>query len=113
MREQAPLEIAGPIRRLVSRKRTNQPGGESGKRGRKTEQFEKRHGATITRPIELQVASKHGSRPKPSRRRLKYAVLLHLASEAIALLTIYAKSVRDNIPVHVLRKIAEELGNGY
>lgn len=34
-----------------------------------------------------------------------------LASGAIVLLVIYAKSVRENIPAHVLRKIAEEMGH--
>lgn len=34
-----------------------------------------------------------------------------LVSGAIVLLTIYAKNAHDNIPAHVLRRIAEELGN--
>ena len=34
-----------------------------------------------------------------------------LARAVIVLLTIYAKNVHDNIPAHVLRKIAEELEN--
>lgn len=34
-----------------------------------------------------------------------------LANGVIVLLTIYAKNVHDNIPAHVLRKIAEELDN--
>lgn len=36
-----------------------------------------------------------------------------LVSGVIVLLTIYAKNVHDNIPAHVLRKIAEELDNDY
>jgi hypothetical protein len=36
-----------------------------------------------------------------------------LASGAIVLLTIYAKNVHDNIPAHVLRKIAGELDNDH
>lgn len=35
-----------------------------------------------------------------------------LKSGALVLLTIYGKNVRDNIPTHVLRKLAEELGHG-
>jgi hypothetical protein len=34
-----------------------------------------------------------------------------LTRGAIVLLVLYAKSARDNIPAHVLRKIAEELGH--
>ena len=34
-----------------------------------------------------------------------------LARGVLVLLTIYAKNVHDNIPAHVLRKIAEELDN--
>ncbi|MFA6984971.1 MAG: transcriptional regulator [Arenimonas sp.] len=34
-----------------------------------------------------------------------------LTSGAVVLLTIYAKGVRDNIPAHILRKLAEELGH--
>ena len=34
-----------------------------------------------------------------------------LARGALVLLVIYAKSARDNIPAHVLRKIAEEMGH--
>lgn len=34
-----------------------------------------------------------------------------LARGAVVLLVIYAKSARDNIPAHVLRKIAEEMGH--
>jgi hypothetical protein len=36
---------------------------------------------------------------------------LRLARGAVVLLVIYAKSARDNIPAHVLRKIAEEMGH--
>lgn len=35
-----------------------------------------------------------------------------LARGAVVLLVIYAKSARENIPAHVLRKIAEEMGHG-
>lgn len=34
-----------------------------------------------------------------------------LARGAVVLLVIYAKSARENIPAHVLRKIAEEMGH--
>ena len=34
-----------------------------------------------------------------------------LARGALVLLVIYAKSARENIPAHVLRKIAEEMGH--
>lgn len=34
-----------------------------------------------------------------------------LARGAVVLLVIYAKSARENIPAHVLRKIAEEMGD--
>ena len=34
-----------------------------------------------------------------------------LASGSVVLLTIYAKGVNDNIPAHILRKLAEELGH--
>ena len=34
-----------------------------------------------------------------------------LARGALVLLIIYAKSARENIPAHVLRKIAEEMGH--
>ena len=33
-----------------------------------------------------------------------------LTSGALVLLTIYSKSAQENIPAHVLRKIAEEMG---
>ena len=36
---------------------------------------------------------------------------LRLAAGAIVLLTIYSKSAKDTIPAHVLRKIAEEMGD--
>ena len=39
--------------------------------------------------------------------RVIYTV--RLKSGAVVLLTIYSKNVKDNIPSHVLRKIAEEL----
>ena len=41
--------------------------------------------------------------------RVIYTV--RLARGALVLLVIYAKSARDNIPAHVLRKIAEEMGH--
>ena len=50
------------------------------------------------------------SRPGTGKRggvRVIYTVRLKRGS--IVLLTIYAKSARDNIPAHILRKIAEEL----
>ena len=34
-----------------------------------------------------------------------------LARGALVLLVIYAKSARENIPAHILRKIAEEMGH--
>lgn len=34
----------------------------------------------------------------------------YLLLETVVLLVIYAKSARDNIPTHVLRRIAEEMG---
>ena len=34
-----------------------------------------------------------------------------LTSGSVGLLTIYAKGVNDNIPAHILRKLAEELGH--
>jgi hypothetical protein len=50
------------------------------------------------------------SRPGTGKRggvRVIYTVRLKRGS--IVLLTIYAKSAKDNIPAHILRKIAEEL----
>ena len=41
--------------------------------------------------------------------RVIYTV--RLARGAVVLLVIYAKSARENIPAHVLRKIAEEMGH--
>ncbi len=41
--------------------------------------------------------------------RIIYAA--RLAHGALVLLVIYAKSARENIPAHVLRKIAEEMGH--
>jgi len=41
--------------------------------------------------------------------RVIYTV--RLARGALVLLTIYSKSTRENIPAHVLRKIAEEMGH--
>ena len=35
---------------------------------------------------------------------------LQLASGAVVLLTIYSKNVAENIPSHILKQIAEELG---
>jgi hypothetical protein len=35
----------------------------------------------------------------------------HLACGALVLLTIYSKSAQENIPSHILRKIAEEVGD--
>lgn len=35
-----------------------------------------------------------------------------LASGALVLLVMYAKSAKENIPSHILRQIAEELGHG-
>lgn len=40
--------------------------------------------------------------------RVIYTLLLE--SGAIVLLTIYSKNVAENIPAHILKKIAEELG---
>jgi hypothetical protein len=34
-----------------------------------------------------------------------------LTNGALVLLVIYAKSMQENIPAHILKKIAEELGN--
>lgn len=36
---------------------------------------------------------------------------LHLIVGAVVLLVIYSKSARDNIPAHVLKQIAEEMGH--
>lgn len=36
---------------------------------------------------------------------------IRLARGALVLLVIHAKSTRENIPAHILRKIAEELGH--
>lgn len=50
------------------------------------------------------------ARPGMGKRggvRVIYTV--RLARGAIVLLTIYSKNAQDNIPAHVLRKIAEEL----
>ena len=50
------------------------------------------------------------SRPGTGKRggvRVIYTVRLKKGS--VVLLTIYAKSAQDNIPAHILRKIAEEL----
>ena len=50
------------------------------------------------------------TRPGMGKRggvRVIYTV--RLKSGAVVLLTIYSKSAKDNIPSHVLRKIAEEL----
>lgn len=41
--------------------------------------------------------------------RVIYTV--RLACGALVLLTIYSKSAQENIPAHVLRKIAEEMGH--
>ena len=41
--------------------------------------------------------------------RVIYTV--RLARGALILLVIYSKGARDNIPAHVLRKIAEEMGH--
>ena len=41
--------------------------------------------------------------------RVIYSV--RLSQGALVLLVIYAKSARDNIPAHLLRKIAEEMGH--
>ena len=41
--------------------------------------------------------------------RVIYTV--RLARGSLVLLVIYVKSARDNIPAHVLRKIAEEMGH--
>ncbi|GAB6042380.1 transcriptional regulator [Endothiovibrio diazotrophicus] len=38
---------------------------------------------------------------------------LRLKSGALVLLTIYSKGAQDNIPAHILSKIAEELGHAY
>jgi hypothetical protein len=35
-----------------------------------------------------------------------------LKSGALVLLVIYAKSVKENIPAHILKQIAEEMGHG-
>ena len=53
------------------------------------------------------------SRPGSGKRggvRVIYTVWL--GQGKVVLLTIYSKSARDNIPAHVLRQIAEELGHG-
>jgi mRNA-degrading endonuclease RelE of RelBE toxin-antitoxin system len=42
--------------------------------------------------------------------RVIYTVRLDCG--ALVLLTVYSKSAQENIPAHVLRKIAEEMGHG-
>jgi hypothetical protein len=52
------------------------------------------------------------SRPGTGKRggvRIVYTV--RLAAGELVLLVMYAKSARDNIPAHVLRKIAEEMSD--
>ncbi|MGV3593426.1 MAG: transcriptional regulator [Gammaproteobacteria bacterium] len=49
---------------------------------------------------------------KGRRGGLRIVYTARLASGSLVLLLIYGKSARENIPAHVLRKIAEELGHG-
>jgi len=52
------------------------------------------------------------SRPGAGKRGgVRVIYTARLAKGAVVLLVIYAKSARDNIPAHVLRKIAEEMGH--
>lgn len=46
---------------------------------------------------------------KGKRGGVRVIYKARLMSGAVVLLTIYAKSVQDNIPAHILRKLAEEL----
>lgn len=46
------------------------------------------------------------------RGGVRVIYLVRLKGGEVVLLTIYAKSAQDNIPAHVLRKIAEEIGHG-
>ena len=45
------------------------------------------------------------------RKGVRVIYTAKLTSGAVVLLTIYAKGVCDNIPAHILRKLAEELGH--
>lgn len=45
------------------------------------------------------------------RGGLRIIYTARLAWGAVVLLTIYAKSAREDIPAHVLRQIAEEMGH--
>jgi hypothetical protein len=47
---------------------------------------------------------------KGKRGGVRVIYTLKLSSGAIVLLTIYSKNVAENIPSHILRQIAEELG---
>ena len=49
---------------------------------------------------------------KGRRGGLRIIYTARLASGALVLLLIYSKSALENIPAHILRKIAEELGHG-
>ena len=52
------------------------------------------------------------SRPGAGKRGgVRVIYTARLARGTVVLLVIYAKSARDNIPAHVLRKIAEEMGH--
>ena len=50
------------------------------------------------------------SRPGPGKRSgVRVIYTMRLKKGSIVLLTIHSKSAQDNIPAHILRKIAEEL----
>jgi mRNA-degrading endonuclease RelE of RelBE toxin-antitoxin system len=52
--------------------------------------------------------SRHGS-GKRGGVRVVYAA--HIKNGALVLLVIYAKSVKDDIPAHILKQIAEKMGH--
>ena len=57
------------------------------------------------------AAGRCQERRRWSAEQKRAIVAESLARGAVVLLVIYAKSARENIPAHVLRKIAEEMGH--
>lgn len=53
-----------------------------------------------------------GTGVKGKRSGVRVVYTTRLASGVIVVLTIYGKGAVDNIPAHVLRQIAKELGHG-
>jgi len=53
-----------------------------------------------------------GSAGKGKRGGVRVIYTARLANGVVVALTIYGKSTTENIPAHVLRQIAEELGHG-